>query len=163
MGGLWPCLLDVGLIALLTVLLTETDGRLEDDVGMSCCLESSLPGTCRSVTQRQQKHFPEFLDLPPTLPETSAPKALLGTAACLPVCQSFVLYIYFSGGRTGIRRHPRQQLGCFFLPFLHVKVEKGRTAGESVFLRESLSCSPSRHTFLEGMADRHGAGKPGGL
>lgn len=89
---------------------------------MSCCLESSPSLEPAAGHSKAAKTLsPPTLDLPPTLPETSAPKALLGTAACLPVCQSFVLYIYFSGRQN---RHQTAPTGsswvAFFSSFLYM-------------------------------------------
>lgn len=101
---------------------------------MSCCLESSPSLEPALVTQRQQKHFlPRPLTCPQPFLRPPRQKHCWGLQpVCLSVRALFYIFI-FLGGRTGIRRHPRQQLGCFFFFLsLHVK-EKGRTAGESVF------------------------------
>lgn len=103
---------------------------------MSCCLESSpSPEPAASHSKAARTLSPLTLDLLPTLPETSAPKALLGTAAQalsagLPeLC--FIYLFFWEAEQASDGAHGRQ-LRCFFF-FLssHVK-EKGRTAGESV-------------------------------
>ena len=110
---------------------------------MSCCLESCpSPEPAASHSKAGRTLSPPTRDLPPTLPETSAPKALLVTApkalllaaqvpfAYLP--EFCFIYLFFWEAEQASDGAHRRQLGCFFFFLsLHVK-EKDRLAGGSV-------------------------------
>lgn len=119
---------------------------------MSCCLESCpSPEPAASHSKAERTLSPPTLDLPPTLPETSAPKALLVTAAqapfaCLP--ELCFIYLFFWEAEQASDGAHRRQLGFFFfLPFFTREGER-QTSWGICPLRESLSCSPSRHAPL---------------
>ena len=103
---------------------------------MSCCLESCpSPEPAASHSKAGRTLSPPTLDLPPTLPETSAPKALLVTAAQAPFAylpEFCFIYLFFWEAEQASDGAHRRQLGCFFFFLsLHVK-EKDRLAGGSV-------------------------------
>ena len=118
-GGLWPCLRNVGLIASGVYLAVNRDRWSAWRMMWRELLPRvlSFPRTCcRSRAGRTLS--PRTLDLPQTLPETLTPSRFMQRSEVNPKhrwrpqpqhrqplglsCQSFVLYIYSSGRQNGL-------------------------------------------------------------
>ena len=120
---------------------------LEDDVAWAAASSPVPPRNLPPVTQRQEEHF---LPRPLTCPQPSLrpphPKHCwwLQPRRRLPICQSFVLYIYFSGRQNRLQTAPTGGSWVAFFSFFTREGER-QTSWGICPLRESLSCSPSRH------------------